>query len=135
LSRLQPLLSVPDVEFFSLQREYRNDELSALSNLPLHRLDDAFLDFADTAAAIAELDLVIAVDTAVAHLAGAIAKPLWLLLSHIQDWRWLRGRDDSPWYPTARLFRQPDDGRWDEVIARVAQELSVFAASYNGATK
>ena len=76
---------------------------------------------------IGELDLVIAVDTAVAHLAGAMAKPLWLLVPHVQDWRWLRGRTDSPWYPTARLFRQPQIGDWDGAIAAMAKELAGFA--------
>ena len=73
------------------------------------------------------LDLVITVDTAVAHLAGALGKPVWILLSSIQDWRWLLQREDSPWYPTARLFRQPEIGDWDSVIARVARELAAFA--------
>jgi ADP-heptose:LPS heptosyltransferase len=77
---------------------------------------------------IGELDLVIAVDTAVAHLAGAMAKPLWLLVPHIQDWRWLRGRNDSPWYPTARLFRQPQIGDWDGAIAAMAKELAELKA-------
>ena len=75
---------------------------------------------------IGELDLVIAVDTAVAHLAGAMAKPFWLLVPHIQDWRWLRGRNDSPWYPTAKLFRQLQIGDWDGAIAAMAKELVTF---------
>jgi hypothetical protein len=127
LSRLEPLLSVPDVTFVSLQREYRETELPALARLPVFRLDETITDFADTAAAIGELDLVIAVDTAVAHLAGALGRPLWLLLSHIQDWRWMHDRTDSPWYPSARLFRQSQIGDWDGVIAAVAQELAAFA--------
>jgi tetratricopeptide (TPR) repeat protein len=135
LSRLEPLLSVPGIEFVSLQREYRDSDGPAIARLPLMRLDDALRDFADTAAVIAELDLVISVDTAVAHLAGAMGRPLWLLLSHIQDWRWLRARSDSPWYPTARLFRQPSDGNWDDVIARVLEELSAFAIDWSAATK
>lgn len=91
-------------------------------------------DFAETAAAIGELDLVIAVDTAVAHLAGAMAKPLWLV-PHIQDWRWLRGRNDSPWYPTARLFRQPKIGDWDGAIDAMAQELARFSKACAAAAK
>jgi tetratricopeptide (TPR) repeat protein len=85
-------------------------------------------DFSDTAALIARLDLVIAVDTSVAHLAGAMAKPVWILLSYTPDWRWLLGRNTSSWYPTARLYRQaaPDD--WDEVVRRVAGELSAMLA-------
>ncbi len=126
LSRIQSLLAIPDVEFISLQKEYRDSDLAALASAPVMRLDSALNDFADTAAVISELDLVIAVDTATAHLAGALGKPLWLLLSYIQDWRWMRGRVDSPWYPTARLFHQPEIGDWDTVIARVAQELTTF---------
>ncbi|MGN6570501.1 MAG: tetratricopeptide repeat protein [Pseudolabrys sp.] len=124
LSRLKPLLDVPGTSFVSLQREYRDADLGALGALPILRLDDAIADFADTAAAIAALDLVIAVDTAVAHLAGSLGKPLWVLLSHIQDWRWLIAREDNPWYPTARLFRQGPEGDWDPVIARVAAALA-----------
>jgi tetratricopeptide (TPR) repeat protein len=127
LSSLNPVLSVPGLAFVSLQREYRETEIPALANLPILRLDEAITDFADTAAAIGELDLVIAVDTAVAHLVGALGKPLWLLLSHIQDWRWMHNRTDSPWYPSARLFRQSQIGDWDGVIADVAQELAAFA--------
>jgi len=127
LSRLEPLLSIPAIQFISLQHEYRDPDLAALGRLPILRLDDALTDFAETAAVIGELDLVIGVDTAVAHLAGAMARPLWLLLSHIQDWRWLRGRTDSPWYPSARLFRQPHIGDWDGAIALVAKELAAFA--------
>lgn len=126
--RLAPLLAVPKVSFVSLQREYRNADLPALAQLPIMRIDDALGDFADTAAAIEQCDLVIAVDTAVAHLAGSLGKPLWILISHIQDWRWLRARSDSPWYPTARLFRQPRNGDWDAVIAALARELAAFAA-------
>jgi hypothetical protein len=128
LARLEPLLSIDGVQFISLQREYRDSDMEALSRLPIRRLEEFLVDFADTAAAIGELDLVIAVDSAVAHLAGAMAKPLWLLIPHIQDWRWLRGRSDSPWYPTARLFRQTQPGDWDEVIAILANELAGFSA-------
>ena len=79
--------------------------------------------YADTAALIANLDLVISVDTSVAHLAGALAKPVWILLPFIPDWRWLLDRDDSPWYPTARLFRQDETRGWDSVMARVHAAL------------
>jgi len=126
LSRLKPLLSVGGVGFVSLQQECRDSDLAVLDRLPIRRFDKLLTDFADTAAVIGELDLVITVDTAVAHLAGAMAKPLWLLVPHIQDWRWLRGRNDSPWYPTARLFRQPQIGDWDGAIATMAKELAEF---------
>ena len=113
--------------FVSLQREYRVSDLTALDQLPIRRLDDLLTDFADTAAVIGELDLVISVDTAAAHLAGAMARQLWLLVPHVQDWRWLRGRTDSPWYPTAKLFRQPQIGDWDGATAAMAKALAGFA--------
>jgi len=78
-----------------------------------------FVRFTDTAAAVSNVDLVISVDTSVAHLAGALGKPVWVLLPLCPDWRWLLDRDDSPWYPTARLFRQPDIGDWESVVGRV----------------
>ena len=94
------------------------------TNFPnLFRFEHAFRDFADTAAVIAQLDAVIAVDTAVAHLAGAMGKPLLLLLPFAADFRWLRERRDSPWYPTARLYRQPEFGDWASVVATVSQDL------------
>ena len=80
-------------------------------------------DFADTAAVISQLDLVICVDTAVAHLAGALGKPVWLMLQKDPDWRWMLEREDSPWYPTMRLFRQRGYGDWSEVIERVKVAL------------
>jgi len=126
LQRLKPLLSVLGAQFVSLQQEYRASDLAALGRLPIRRFDDLLTDFADTAALIGELDLVITVDTAVAHLAGAMARQLWLLLPHVQDWRWLRKRNDSPWYPTAKLFRQPQIGDWDGAIAAMAKELRAF---------
>jgi hypothetical protein len=83
-------------------------------------------DFADTAALVGVLDLVIAVDTAVAHLAGALGRPVWILSRYEGDWRWLNGREDSPWYPTARLFHQRSAAAWDEVVARVASGLAAL---------
>lgn len=130
LARLKPLLDVPATAFVSLQREYRDADRGALAHLPILRLDDAIGDFADTAAAIAALDLVIAVDTAVAHLAGSLGKPLWVLLSHVQDWRWLIARSDNPWYPSARLFRQGPEGQWNPVIAQVTDELTRYAVAH-----
>ena len=127
LAMLETLFATPGLSFVSLQREYREADLPVLARMPIARIDDAIADFADTAAVVEQCDLVIAVDTAVAHLAGSLGKPLWVLLSHIQDWRWLRGRADSPWYPSARLFRQARDGNWDDVIATVSRELADFA--------
>jgi ADP-heptose:LPS heptosyltransferase len=87
-------------------------------------LGERLADLADTAAIIAMLDLVITIDTSVAHVAGALGKPMWVLLPFSADWRWLRDRSDSPWYPTARLFRQPAPGDWQSVVRRVAAALA-----------
>src|SRR5258707_14830809 len=86
--------------------------------------------FVDTAAVNANLDLVITSDTAIAHLAGALGRPVWIALKQVPDWRWLLDREDSPWDPTARLFRQRLAGDWDELIARIAAGLGKFAASH-----
>jgi len=83
----------------------------------------------ETAALIEGLDLVITADTALAHLAGALGVPVWVMLQHVPDWRWLSGRTDSPWYPTMRLFRQSAPGDWDELFERVANELSVLGGA------
>jgi ADP-heptose:LPS heptosyltransferase len=91
-----------------------------------------FSDFSETAAVVAALDLVISVDTSVAHLTGALGKPVWILLPFVPDWRWLIDREDSPWYPTAKLFRQAADRRWEPVIDRVRHALSSLRASSRG---
>jgi ADP-heptose:LPS heptosyltransferase len=91
-------------------------------------LQDEQEDFADTAAIVANLGLVISIDTSVAHLAGALSKPVWILLSKSPDWRWMLDREDSPWYPTARLFRQSTLGNWQDVVARVEGELRELVA-------
>jgi tetratricopeptide (TPR) repeat protein len=125
---LLPLLADPRAAFVSLQRDLRpHDEMVLCAHPRIVDLAAELTDFADTAAAIAELDLVIAVDTAVVHLAGAMGKPVWVLLPHAVDFRWMYGRDDSPWYPTARLFRQAAPGDWDAVVARVGSALQAFA--------
>lgn len=90
----------------------------------LTQLDPELGDFAETAAAIANLDLVITVDTSVAHMAGALGKPVWILLPFFPDFRWLLDRSDGPWYPSARLFRQPSIGDWDSVMEAVQDALS-----------
>jgi Tfp pilus assembly protein PilF len=121
---LAPLLAIPNVDFVSLQKEVPPGDREALRGAArIVDLAPELGDFADTAAAMTQLDLVICVDTAVAHLAGALGKPVWVLLPFSPDWRWLLHRQDSPWYPTARLFRQPAIGDWTSVIARVASEL------------
>jgi len=124
LETLLPLLRTPDVTFVSLQHEVRDGDRALLreQSAVIH-IGDLFCDFADTAAAVSLLDAVISADTAVAHLAGAMGKPLLLLLPFGADFRWLRERDDSPWYPTARLFRQPAFGEWGSVIEVLRHEL------------
>lgn len=124
LEQLVPLASAANAQFFSLQKGAgASQALSPPSGLELVDLTAQINDFADMAGLIANLDLVITVDTAVAHLAGAMAKPVWTLLPHVPDWRWLRDRDDSPWYPTMHLFRQTKPGDWPDVIKRVAAAL------------
>jgi hypothetical protein len=109
--------------YVSLQQDVRADDAPALRGSDILHFGKELKTYADTAALIANLDLVISVDTSVAHLAGALAKPLWILLPFIPDWRWLLDRDDSPWYPTARLFRQDETRGWDGVTARVHAAL------------
>ncbi|MFC5509568.1 tetratricopeptide repeat protein [Massilia jejuensis] len=116
-----------DCQFVSLQKEYRDADRALLDASPVLRMDTYLNDFADTAALCRQMDLVIAVDTSVAHLAGALGKPLWLLLPQVADWRWLTVRDDSPWYATARLFRQPAKADWNGVIDAVRSELEALA--------
>jgi tetratricopeptide (TPR) repeat protein len=124
LATLAPLLDLAGVQFVSLQHEVRAEDNALLqSRSAVVHAAAEFRDFADTAAAISSLDLVISADTAVAHLAGAMGKPLMLLLPYAADFRWLRARADSPWYPTARLFRQPYFGDWESVIESVGNEL------------
>jgi Tetratricopeptide repeat/Glycosyltransferase family 9 (heptosyltransferase) len=128
--RLAPLLGNPRVCYVSLHAELREDDAALMAAHPeIVQFGSELEDFADTAAVISQLDLVISVDTAVAHLAGAMAKPVWIMLPSAPDWRWLLGRDDSPWYPTARLFRQTKLGEWDGVIARVRDALAALTAS------
>ncbi|HLG81683.1 MAG TPA: tetratricopeptide repeat protein [Bradyrhizobium sp.] len=126
-----PRLAIPDVRLFSLQKEPRADDRAVLEGLKGRVVDLApdLASFADTAAAVSAMDLVISVDTAVAHLAGALGKPTWILLPHILDWRWLYERDDTPWYPTARLFRQARSRDWADVLDRLPLELERFAAN------
>lgn len=128
LSDLAPLLHL-DATFVSLQKELRVPDQTTLKDYKqVIRLEDSIVDFHDTAAIVSSLDLVISVDTSAAHLAGALGKPVWVLLPASPDWRWMLGRDDSPWYPTARLFRQERAGDWDSVIERVRGELSHLIA-------
>jgi hypothetical protein len=130
LSRLLPLFANNDVRFVSVQRELRGADAQALASATqITHLGDELADFADTAAVLALCDLVISVDTSVAHLAGAMGRPIFIPLAFAPDWRWMPAREDSAWYPSARLFRQPAIGDWDSVIARVATELNALTRS------
>jgi len=133
LEALSPLLAVPGISFVSLQLGEAAGQLAALPD-PSRITDATSLigDFADSAALLATLDLVITVDTAMAHLAGAIGCPVWILSRFDGCWRWLEGRDDSPWYPSARLFRQTSSGDWTGVVARVAAALGEWALRNQG---
>jgi ADP-heptose:LPS heptosyltransferase len=127
LSQLAPLFAVEGASFISIQRELRDEDVELLGRTPrLTHIGGALDDFDDTAAVAALVDVVISVDTSVVHLAGAMARPTWILVPFCPDWRWMLERDDSPWYPTARLFRQPALGDWDSVVGRVRQGLMDF---------
>jgi TPR repeat/Glycosyltransferase family 9 (heptosyltransferase)/Tetratricopeptide repeat len=126
LRALAPLFEITGFDFYSLQVSAPGAQTGSSMFPALKDLSGEFRDFADTAALIQSLDLVVTVDTAVAHLAGALGKPVWLLLPFVPDWRWLLSREDSPWYPTMKLFRQRCAGEWGEVIDRVAAELRNF---------
>ena len=125
-----PDLVMPGVRLFSLQKDPRAEDIATLEAMAadITDLSPSLNDFSDTAASLEALDLVIAVDTSTAHLAGALGRPIWLMLPYALDWRWLRDREDSPWYPTMRLFRQSTPRVWADVIGRIRAELSVFSA-------
>jgi Flp pilus assembly protein TadD len=129
LAHLGPLAAVPNVWFCSLQKGKAAHQIFLRSNdVQLVNWEKDLKDFSDTAALIANLDLVITVDTAVAHLTGAMGKPIWVLTPFVPDWRWMLERTDSPWYPTLRLFRQPAFGDWESAIRDVADELTKKAS-------
>ena len=126
LQILGPLLHL-GCEFHALQKEVREEDREILSAFTLIRPHmEELHDFADTAALVAEMDVVVSVDTSVAHLAGALGKPVWILLPYAPDYRWLLARNDSPWYPTARLFRQNKIGDWEEAIEEVVSALDMY---------
>ncbi len=123
-----PILQTPKVAFYSLQKGEKSEELQQLpTKIKVKDLDSQLNDYADTAAIINQLDLVISVDTSVIHLAGALGKPVWTLLCYNPDWRWLIDQNDTPWYPTMRLFRQSQPGDWQGVTEQVQQALCQLA--------
>ncbi|MGE5506485.1 MAG: tetratricopeptide repeat protein [Actinomycetota bacterium] len=127
---LEPLLAVPGVTFYSLQRGAVAERLGRPAGRRLIEVADSCADFADTAAVVDALDLVISVDTAVVHMAGAMGKPVWLLLPPVPDFRWLMSGDTTPWYPSLRLFRKAFDGSWEPVLARLAGLLREKAEAH-----
>jgi tetratricopeptide (TPR) repeat protein len=128
-ARLAPLFSTP-ANFVGVQRDVRSEDAAALAaETRVVHVGDELADFSDTAAVLALCDLVVTVDTALAHLAGAMGRPVWVLVPYAPDWRWTHKGETTPWYPTARLFRQTSPGDWGSVIARVAEELKRDVAS------
>ncbi len=128
LEFVRPLTSL-DLEIISLQKEIPDQDKKVLESMQISRLGEKLTDFEDTAALIENLDMVISADTVVAHLAGALGKPVWIMLRKSGEWRWLMERSDSPWYPTARIFRQKTPGDWAGLISDIAQQLQVFLMS------
>jgi tetratricopeptide (TPR) repeat protein len=130
LKQLLPYLS--DLcGYVSLQKEVREIDKQVLNGSNIKQFGDELNDFSDTAALCELMDLVISVDTSVAHLAGAIGKTTWVLLPHVPDWRWLLDREDSPWYPSIKIYRQTSPGDWDSVIQRVRQDLIEYSNNFN----
>lgn len=127
---LEPLLQFEDVALYSLQKDISDIRVKhQLQTLGIQQIAERFGSFADTAAALSNLDLIITVDTAVLHLAGALGLPTWGMIPYSPDWRWMLHREDSPWYPTLRLFRQPRPGDWQSIINRITQELPAALTS------
>jgi len=130
---LAPLLAVRGIKFYSLQiAEKEQWSFSGEQSESVIDLTSHIEDFSDTAALLAHLDLLVTIDTAAAHLAGAMGNPVWVMLTHAADWRWMLDRDDTPWYPTMRLFRQPQAGDWDSVVRQVAEALSHLVVGAEG---
>ncbi len=123
LSVLKPVLEVAGVRFVSLQKGAAPTAGMVPAGVDWVDVGAELEDFSDTAAVISQLDLVLCVDTAVAHLAGALGKPVWVMVAQPADFRWLEGREDSPWYPTLRLFRQSRRDDWSDVVTRVKAAL------------
>jgi hypothetical protein len=124
LSALAGLAEIPGVAWVSLQKGPAREQIPRVEwPAPFLDVGNATVDFDDTVAVIAGLDLVLTVDTVIAHLAGAMGKPVWIMLPYAPDWRWMTTRNDSPWYPSARLFRQKAPKDWASVVADVKRAL------------
>ncbi|MGD9066986.1 MAG: tetratricopeptide repeat protein [Desulfobacterales bacterium] len=124
LDNFVPLTEIEGIQLYGLQKGNAADQARTISgSVNVINLCEESTDFSEVAAAMENLDLIISVDTALAHLAGAMGKPVWVLIPFVPDWRWLRVREDSPWYPTMKLFRQTKKNEWDDVFQRVAGEL------------
>jgi hypothetical protein len=127
LTEFFSLARLPGIRLFSLQKQHGSDQLRELPDdvtiETLGDFDDGPDAFVDTAAAMQNLDLIITSDTSIVHLAGALGRPTWVALNYVPEWRWLLDREDSPWYPTVRLFRQSERDNWRSVFARIEREL------------
>lgn len=123
LNYFLPFVNLPNVKIYSLQKEITAEEKSMLKKHNIENLGKTFSDFSDTAAAIENLDLLISMDTSVVHLAGAINKPVWVLLSYIPEWRWFLDSETTPWYKSAKLYRQDESRSWDPIINKVLNDL------------
>jgi hypothetical protein len=133
LRALLPLAKVQGISWFSLQKGVAVEQMRGLAaEFPVVDASSESRDFAETAALVATLDVVISVDTSIAHLAGAMGKPVWVVLPHLADWRWMDERGDSAWYPTARLFRQKLAGDWRAPVARMHDELRKLITVWGG---
>lgn len=129
---LRELTGILDVDamFVSLQKDLRDQDREVLAGADIIDPTDSLSDFGETSALVSCLDLVISVDTSVAHLAGGLGRPVWILLPYSPDYRWLYKREDSPWYPTARLFRQTEEREWSSVVEQVRTELDALSEDW-----
>jgi hypothetical protein len=135
LRQFLPCSEIPGIQLIGLQKGAAATQVDDLTpGMDFVNLGEELQDFSDTAGLIENLDLVISVDTAIAHLAGAMGKAVWVLLPFIPDWRWMMDRDNSPWYPTMRLFRQKTRGDWESIFQRVEKELRMRVDSADETT-
>lgn len=130
LKKFLKFSNIPNVEVYSFQVNLNNDETCELEKYSIQDLGKTFNDFSDTAAAIENLDLLISVDTSATHLAGAMNKPVWVLLSYIPEWRWFLDSEKSPWYDSAKLYRQDESRNWDSVFKQVSKDLEARVLYY-----